>query len=115
VTGPRLGGYVALDDPTKGGAVFGLVGLDRWGKPTCAIHGAMNKVSPRRRGGLWRCLQGTCRAGCRDDPYLRPLHACTPPRGPQTWRCPCGALWGRVDRWGGRTRVNEDGSPWRTP
>lgn len=34
-------------------------------KPSCKIHGAMNKVSLLEDGeGYWRCLQGQCRAGC---------------------------------------------------
>ena len=35
------------------------------GKPSCKIHGSMNKVSLHEDGGgYWRCLQGQCRAGC---------------------------------------------------
>lgn len=59
--------YVAMDDQGKGGADFSLVGSDQWGKPSCARHGAMNKVTPSPPG-LWRCLQGTCRAGCQEGP-----------------------------------------------
>ena len=58
--------YRPMADQTKGGADFSLVTLDQWGKPSCRIHGAMNKVSPSERGGMWRCLQGQCRAGCID-------------------------------------------------
>jgi hypothetical protein len=60
-----VNGYEALDQG-NGGSDFSLVQLDRWGKPECQVHGAMNKVSPSSNGGLWRCLQGTCRAGCKE-------------------------------------------------
>ena len=33
--------------------------------PYCAKHGAMNKVSVHQdNGGIWRCLELTCRTGC---------------------------------------------------
>lgn len=34
--------------------------------PHCKVHGAMNKVSVYDGGGMWRCLQGQCRAGCKE-------------------------------------------------
>jgi hypothetical protein len=61
---------------TDGGADFDLVDLDPvWGKPTCAVHGAMNKVSP---DGIWRCITTTgtkgkrCNAGCYEGPVPAP-------------------------------------------
>lgn len=33
---------------------------DKWDKPTCVVHGAMNAVSPDR--SLWRCL--ACGRSC---------------------------------------------------
>jgi len=45
-------------------ADFGLVEIVE-GKPSCRVHGAMNKVSQV----YWRCLWnfGSCRAGCREE------------------------------------------------
>lgn len=49
----------------------------------------------------------------------RPVHTCTvlrwriAPMARDRCRCEaCGALWGPIDRWGGRVRINEDGTPW---
>lgn len=55
-----------------GGCDFDLVELADDGHigrltPHCKKHRAMNKVSlllDHGGGGYWRCLQGTCRAGC---------------------------------------------------
>jgi hypothetical protein len=54
-------------DLSAGASDFDLVTFDRWGKPTCRIHGAMNKVSPSPPG-TWRCLGGLarCPAGCQE-------------------------------------------------
>lgn len=56
--------YVALPQ-THGGSDFSLVKIDKWGKPRCSEHGAMNKVGPAPHA-LWRCLGGLdrCPAGC---------------------------------------------------
>jgi hypothetical protein len=60
-----------MEDDGKGGADFTIVRLDRWGKPSCALHGAMNKVSPSPPG-LWRCIttagpkNNGCRAACME-------------------------------------------------
>lgn len=64
--------YIPLDDLEKGGADFSLVELDRWGKPSCVNHGAMNKVSPAPRA-IWRCITTSgakinpCRAACMEE------------------------------------------------
>jgi hypothetical protein len=59
--------YLPMRDQGNGGALFDLVELVD-GKPSCTEHGAMNKVSPSDRGGLWRCLHlSGCRAGCREE------------------------------------------------
>lgn len=36
--------------------------------PHCKVHRAMNKVAVYRNkvGGIWRCLQHGCRAGCEE-------------------------------------------------
>jgi hypothetical protein len=50
-----------------------------------------------------------------EDPYLRFAPCCRPLRfGPDEYRiyCACGAIWGPQDWYGGRTRINEDGTPW---
>lgn len=63
--------YAPMDDDDKGGADFTLVELDRWNKPSCVLHGAMNKVSPSPPG-LWRCVTTAgpktngCRAACME-------------------------------------------------
>lgn len=52
-----------------GGADFSLVELDKYGKPSCKEHGAMNKVSEH---GYWRCITlsgpktNPCRAACQE-------------------------------------------------
>ena len=58
--------YVPIDDQGKGGADFSMVEIGDMGKPSCKTHKAMNKVSSTENGGFWRCLQGTCRAGCME-------------------------------------------------
>lgn len=65
--------YVSLPS-SEGGADISLViteeGLNL-GKPTCVLHGAMNKVSPSPPG-YWRCITTSgakfnpCRAGCME-------------------------------------------------
>jgi hypothetical protein len=53
----------------NGGGDFDLVVIDDDGKPSCVLHGAMNKVSAE---GFWRCITtsspkgNNCRAGCRE-------------------------------------------------
>lgn len=66
------GRYVPMEDDGKGGADYTLVTLDeRFGKPACVLHGAMNKVSPSPPG-LWRCITTAgpkingCRAACME-------------------------------------------------
>lgn len=56
------------------------------------------------------------------DPYLRPKHTCGSELkaaglkfSPGRVKCSCGAIWGPIDRHGGRTRINEDGTPWVQP
>lgn len=67
----HVAGYVPMDDDAPGGADFTLVEFDRWGKPSCVNHGAMNKVSPSPPG-LWRCITTAgakingCRAACME-------------------------------------------------
>jgi hypothetical protein len=39
----------------------GLVVADRFGKPACVWHGAMNRVDPIRR--LYRCSEQRCGVG----------------------------------------------------
>lgn len=56
----------------SGGCDFKLVILADDGHirrltPHCKVHRAMNKVSLfEDGGGFWRCLQGQCRAGCKE-------------------------------------------------
>ena len=58
--------YQPMPD-TDGGANWDLVAIGDDGKPSCRLHGAMNKVSPTPPG-FWRCLTtGTCRAGCMES------------------------------------------------
>lgn len=65
--GPRV--WHPLPD-TSGGADLDRVSRDRFGKPTCRMHGAMNKVSPSPPG-IWRCLHiSGCRAGCQEVPLV---------------------------------------------
>jgi len=54
-------------DTNSGGSDFSLVVMDRYGKPACRDHGAMNKVSPSPPG-IWRCPGGLarCPAGCQE-------------------------------------------------
>lgn len=63
--------YVPLADQEKGGGDFSLVTLDAFGKPSCRLHGAMNKVSPAP-ANYWRCITTSgakvngCRAACQE-------------------------------------------------
>jgi hypothetical protein len=62
--------YIPMPD-TEGGADFALVEPGDLGKPSCVLHGAMNKVSPSPPG-YWRCVTtagpkvNSCRAGCME-------------------------------------------------
>lgn len=51
--------------PQNGGAdvTDGLVYQDRWGKPVCREHGAMNRVHPVER--YYRCSEMRCGVGAR--------------------------------------------------
>lgn len=55
----------------NGGGDLTLVTLDQFGKPSCRLHGAMNKVAPAP-ANYWRCIttssakSNPCRAACAE-------------------------------------------------